>query len=447
VSAFILPKDMYGFPAATYSAVVVETCRPEFQAPERLANDARDTIVIVGGGYTGLSTALHLAQLSNLRIIVLDEKKLGTGPSGHSGGHLGGLQASDEEAKEFCGEVLGDKLIEEANKGPDLVRSLIQEHGIDCDLRDGYINIDGDGNQELGEGFQIEPYTYLLGLAEAAHKLGVEIYENVRVSGIVDNINGCSVSTSHGTIRANYVVAAGGHRMGETIESFVHHRDKTAELYLTTIKTAPLPPSVRDAIMPEANGRRLPYCDDTGAVGYGGIERSGALTFGTGALGWRATQNKERIKGRLRKIFPELEAVYEKATGEKLSYEYDVKAMPGHFTKALLPCVGEEGTHGRTLSAYGLCGQGIGVAAVLGAAMAREIHRRCLGKTEPDEVFAAFAAVPHKSIEFLGIKPLRNKYFRMAAAEIYELWWERDDYIARAIKFLRNPRSALHLAQ
>jgi hypothetical protein len=132
-------------------------------------------------------------------------------------------------------------------------------------------------------------------------------------------------------IEGSYVVATGGHGMGK-IPGFAHQREKTAELYLTTIVSDPLPPSVIEAIMPAAKGKRLSFSDDTGAVGFGGIDRRGRLAFGNSATGFPARISMKRLSRRLNELFPDLESEYKRTAGKKLQYYYGAQAIACSFT-------------------------------------------------------------------------------------------------------------------
>ena len=189
------------------SVEVTEAARPHFEAaPLSDTDDGRPAIIILGAGYTGLSAALKLAELRQARgvrarIIHLDARRIGDGPSGKSAGHICGLQARPGDLESHFGPSLAGRLIAAANEAPSLVRSRIAQHEIPCNLRDGYIFIRRDGTQTLETGssqFSIDPYPYVLGLAFACCKAGVEIHEKTEVVAILDKPGGCEVSIAGG---------------------------------------------------------------------------------------------------------------------------------------------------------------------------------------------------------------------------------------------------------
>jgi hypothetical protein len=222
------------------SVEVTDAARPHFEAaPLSDRDDGRNAIIILGAGYTGLSAALKLAELRQVRdvparIILLDARRIGDSPSGKSAGHICGLQARPGDLERHCGPSLAGRLIAAANGAPSLVRYRVAQHGIPCNLRDGYIFIRRDGTQTLKTGpsqFSIDPYPYVLGLAFACRKAGVKIHEKTEVVAIRDNPDGREVTIAGGmVVRAACVIAAGGHRMAERIALLHRLRAKTTEL-------------------------------------------------------------------------------------------------------------------------------------------------------------------------------------------------------------------------
>lgn len=357
--------------------------------------EGRKTIVVVGAGYTGVSAALHLSADKKLRVILLDAQRIGQGPSGKSAGHVCGLQATDEEVVDFCGEQLGQKLISAAKDAIALVRQVIADHQIECAKRDGYIVIERDGKQSVtrAEGeFGITPYPYVVGLARAAQQAGVAIHEDTPVTAIETTADGCRVVTPKGGIDASYVVVAGGHRMAETIPALSHLRGKTTELKITTIVTPPLPDAVIGAIMPEGTG--FPFSNDDANVAYGYVDSRNRIVFGSRATGFGAP-NPRKIEQDLLALFPTLADEYRRVTGQVFhTYPY-VVAEKLSFTRELLPYVGQAGEGGRILHIGALGGHGIALGTLLGKAAAAKVDDLMHGCNASDLVFDQFALIEH----------------------------------------------------
>ena len=89
-------------------------------------------VCVVGGGYTGLSCALHLAK-SGKSVAVLEAERVGWGASGRNGGHGGTGQRADQHSLEkWYGKATAKELWRLGLEAVDLVSDLVEENGIDC---------------------------------------------------------------------------------------------------------------------------------------------------------------------------------------------------------------------------------------------------------------------------------------------------------------------------
>src|SRR5262245_42810638 len=97
-------------------------------------------VVIVGAGFTGLSTALHLAEVG-VEVAVLEAKEIGWGASGRAFGQVVPyLKLGEQAILRHYGNERGQRIIDAVAAGPDLVFELIMRHGIDCwAIRSGLI--------------------------------------------------------------------------------------------------------------------------------------------------------------------------------------------------------------------------------------------------------------------------------------------------------------------
>ncbi len=369
----------------------------------------RKTVVIVGGGYTGLSAALHLSANKKMRVIVLDAGRIGGGPSGKSAGHVCVLEKGDQETLAYCGQKLGQKLVTASKEGMTLVRDLVRQYTIGCDLRDGYMTVKTDGTQiiESGGQFGIAPYPYILGLARAAQKAGVALYENTPVTGLFDNGSSHLVILERGIpIQADYIVASGGHRMMEAIPLLRPLRAKTTELRISMIASDPLPASVLQTVMIQNAITRYPFANEAIDVAYGSLTRNNVLVFGTEAHALY-DPNPKAIRQALFKMFPTLEETYWKKTGQELVTRPCVSAEKINYTSSLLPLVGRMGEAGTILYAAGLGGHGIALGTLLGKAVAEKVIQLSDPSLSQRElVFDQFAAVPQHWLP--ASEPLRS---------------------------------------
>ena len=123
------------YPPSWYAATA--DLLPPFPA---LAGEEEADACVVGGGYTGLSAALHLAE-AGMRVVVLEAQRVGWGASGRNGGQVGSGQRRDQGWLEAeFGEGRARALWDMAEEAKALVRALVARHGIACDLRPGVIS-------------------------------------------------------------------------------------------------------------------------------------------------------------------------------------------------------------------------------------------------------------------------------------------------------------------
>lgn len=161
-----------------YQASLAE--RPRY-AP--LDGDAACDVVIIGGGYTGLSAALHLAE-AGVSVILLEAHRLGDGASGRNGGQLGTGQrewADETEAKAGFGRA--KLLFDLAEEAKAHVLALPQSRGIDIDYVEGHMSVahkpgycgDYKRHAEAMARFGY-PHLRFMEKAETAERLGSERY-------------------------------------------------------------------------------------------------------------------------------------------------------------------------------------------------------------------------------------------------------------------------------
>ncbi|MFK8048522.1 MAG: NAD(P)/FAD-dependent oxidoreductase [Halioglobus sp.] len=203
-------------------------------------------ICIIGGGYTGLSTAIHLRDLG-YSVIVLESNRVGWGASGRNGGHVGtGQRADQEHLEKMVGINHAQELWQLGLEAVDTVAGLIERFEIDCELKQGNLHVASkrsDVNDLRGEvdhlkqtynykqiefvekpelehmtsgrGFHggaidmgskhLHPLKYLHGLAKAASDLGARIFEHSQVVSYIEQ-DQVHVKTAQGEVRARFLV-------------------------------------------------------------------------------------------------------------------------------------------------------------------------------------------------------------------------------------------------
>ena len=271
-----------------------------------LANDLEVDVAIIGGGFTGVSTAYHLARrFPERRIVLLEAKRLANGASGRNGGMmLNGISfSSDPEvvAREYA-------LTRETVDG---IEAMIKEHGLRVRYRrDGCVHVSttqrgADAAQAEvealnqlplrfvkqvddvlrvrgGFGAVVDPTEGLINgvdLIRAMRPLlgGVEIYEGTPVTRIREGET-ITLATPRATVRAKAIVlATSGYttRLG-------YFRTGILPVISHAIATDPLP---RDLIAKLGFDRCAGFFDDLPRLAYCGVDPDGRLLFGGGATG------------------------------------------------------------------------------------------------------------------------------------------------------------------
>lgn len=240
MTGYLTANDRAGEHAASWFAATAGAL-PDYPA---LAGEVRADACIVGGGYAGLSAALHLAEAGR-RVVLIEANRVGWGASGRNGGQLGtGPRADIRKYEAMVGRDDARKVWEIALAANRLVRELIARHGIDCDLADGYLeaawrrrdlveiesfaehvervyghpSVPLDragitallGTERYHGGFldraggHLHPLKYALGLARAASASGAAIHEGTRVLGVTPG----RVTTARGSVRVEHVLVA-----------------------------------------------------------------------------------------------------------------------------------------------------------------------------------------------------------------------------------------------
>ena len=199
-----------------------------------LAADVQADVAIIGGGFTGLSAAWHLARaLPHLRIVLLEARGVGNGASGRNGGMVL-PQTPDESMQIDYDDETHRWTYNLTVGGMEGLAALVKASGIDCDLRlDGYLNVftwpeDVDyyetyvaRTQEMGLPLQ------LLDARETAARLGTDRY-----FGAVYDPNGGSVHPMKLIRALKKMAEAAGVRIYENSEVRAIRQGKTIELWV-----------------------------------------------------------------------------------------------------------------------------------------------------------------------------------------------------------------------
>lgn len=235
------PEMTEPLPPSLYAA----TARPAPPTP-RLDGDRRADVAVIGAGFTGLSTALHLAQ-RGASVVVLEANAPGWGASGRNGGQVNpGLKFDPDQVEADFGPDLGPRMVRFAWNAPETTFGLIRRWQIACDARQGgtlraaYRRAQADDVRRAAEqgmrrglavtlldraeaeaatgtdryltimrdatGGDVQPLDYAHGLARVAIQSGAAVHGGTRVSGLSRAGGRWQLATASGTVTADTVV-------------------------------------------------------------------------------------------------------------------------------------------------------------------------------------------------------------------------------------------------
>jgi gamma-glutamylputrescine oxidase len=232
-----------GHPLSYYAA----TAKGAIDYPE-LQGSQRADVCVIGGGFTGVSAALNLAE-AGFDVVLLEAERIGFGASGRCGGLIGSGQRKDVlEMESLFGKERARLLWDFAEAAKTEIRGRVEKHNIHCDLQGGQVEgihkagycgwpaelsevlaerydyphcraLNRDEVRQMvatdtfleglwdGEAATLHPLNYVLGLARAAQEAGVSIHENSRVTGYTRG-DPATVTTAAGTVQASFIVLA-----------------------------------------------------------------------------------------------------------------------------------------------------------------------------------------------------------------------------------------------
>jgi len=368
-------------------------------------------VCVVGAGFTGLSSALHLAE-AGYRVVLLEAQRVGFGASGRNGGQVGsGQRVAQDDLEKAVGEDKARALWAVAEASKACVKGLIAKHGIDCDWRDGVLHaelkpkhlhhsfdyadmlqtrygyddilaLDGDavrahlgteaycgGTLDMGAG-HLNPQKYVLGLARAAHKAGVQIFEGSKALAFSEAARPV-VTTENGSVSAEFLVLAGNGYMGG-LSKKVARRVMPINNFI--VATEPLGEDMARTLIRDD----VAVADSKFVVNYFKRSADHRMVFGGGeSYGYRFPANiAPKAQKPMLEIFPQLQgAKIEYAWGGTLAIT--MNRMP-NFAR-LAPNI---------LSASGYSGYGVAMASLAGGIIAETIQGTAerfdlMGATQP----------------------------------------------------------------
>ena len=365
------------------------------QPPAR--GDLDYDVCVVGGGYAGLSCALHLAK-SGKSVAVVEAERVGWGASGRNGGHVGTGQRSDQHSLEkWYGKATAKALWRLGLEAVDLVSDLVEENGIDCELGrtnihfaakqshvdelreevdhlrteynyDQISGVESSSLEELtsGVGFHygvvdhgarhLHPLKYCLGLAEVVMTAGASVFEKSRVTNIEIKRDHAVVSTDKAVIKAQKVVLACNGYLGNLFPPIASH---IMPINNFMVATEPLDEATASRINP----LNASLSDSLFVINYWKLSEDRRLIFGGGET--YSDKFPESITDFVR---PKLTAIYPELSDTGLDYGWGGTLA---ITRNRMPDLGVH--KGVVYYAQGFSGHGVPTATIAGKLIAAAI--------------------------------------------------------------------------
>lgn len=296
-------------------------------------------VCIIGAGFTGISTALFLAE-RGYKVAVVEANKIGWGATGRNGGQMiGGISGAAKLAKSIGKE--GEKILWDMGwAGHDIIRERVKTYNIDCDLKSGYVDVAikprhvADlqawrdqlerfnfpyefkllSQQEVEESLgtkayigalqnqgngHLHPLNLCLGEAQAAASLGASLFER---SPVIDVEKGSKprVVAAEGSVTADFVVLAGN------AYHFLDAKLRGTMFPVNSFITATEPLS--EELQLSINPNDWAVCDPNYILEYYRLSADKRLLFGgrCNYFGSDPNEIKRQLRPRLLKVYPQL---------------------------------------------------------------------------------------------------------------------------------------------
>ncbi len=370
-------------------------------------------VVIIGGGFTGVATAVELAE-KGLKVAIVESNKIGWGATGRNGGQVTGSLSGDGAMRKQMRAKLGDEVDDFIWhlrwRGHEIIKQRVEKYGIKCDLKHGHLHaaykpshmpdLRNDYEEAVRRGLgdevslldrsqvrdllqsdlyhgaikntrnmHLHPLNLCIGEARAAESLGALIFENSEVLEIIHG-DKPGIRTAHGQIDAKQVMLAGD----------VYHKLEPGKLKGKIfpamggiVTTAPL-----GDLAKQINPEDLAVYDCRFVLDYYRLTADGRLLFGGGAN--YSGKDSRDIAGELR---PCIEQTFPALKGVQIDYQWSC-AMGIVINR--IPQLGKLSDN--VWYCQGYSGHGIATTHIMGEIMSRAI-------TGQMEQFDTFAACQH----------------------------------------------------
>jgi glycine/D-amino acid oxidase-like deaminating enzyme len=379
----------------------------------RLEGQVRVDVAIIGGGFTGVATAVELSE-KGYKVAIIEANKIGWGATGRNGGQVTGSLSGDAAMTRQLRKTLGleaeDFVWNLRWRGHDIIKSRVEKYGIDCDLKHGHLQTAykpghipelqamhdeahrrgmGDymtmiAKEDIPEYLESPVYhggllntrnmhlhslNLCIGEARAAESLGALIFENSQVTDIVEG-DLPVVKTDFGQVTANTVLLAGN----------AYHRLERPKLRgmlfpasLGNLVTKPLGDEVANAINP----KDLAVYDCRFVLDYYRLTADKRLMFGGGTN--YSGRDSKSVASELR---PAIERTFPRLKGVEIEYEWT--GMAGIVINRI-PQLGKSGKN--VFYCQGYSGHGVATSHIMAEIMSNAID----GNLKEFDLFAGMS--------------------------------------------------------
>jgi len=312
----------------------------------KLEGDKITDVIVVGGGFSGVNTALELVE-KGYGVILLEARRIAWGATGRNGGQIiGGVGGKDPESFE---KEIGRKAVttvyEMGFEAGEIIRERVAKYNIDCDIKWGYCDVAlKPSHMEMFEQWQahaesvsnphplrlldateikqfvgsdkycggllnatgnghIHPLNLCTGEARAASDLGVQIFEQSEVTEIQQG-DMVKIITKDGSVTAKHLVLCGNAYLGNLVPKLAK---KVLPSNSSVIATAPLSSELAKDVMPAD----IAVCDPRTALDYFRLSADNRLLFGglSNYTGLEPSNLKGTMREKMLKVFPQLETI------------------------------------------------------------------------------------------------------------------------------------------
>lgn len=327
--------------AAYVDSYYTDSAHPQAKRAS-LAGTVECDVCVVGGGLSGCSTALHLAQ-RGYSVVLLEAQRIGWGASGRSGAQaLFGVAAGQAKLERLVGAADARRIWDLTVEGLSLQRELIERHAIDCDYVAGQMQVANKRRQdeELREEVEtlhtryaypsirlvargelrgliaserytsatfdpncghLHPLNYTLGLAAAAEGAGAKIFEGSRAVTWNRTAGRLRLSTARGEVRCRHLALCGNASLGSTAPALAR---RIMAVGTSMVATEPLGTARAEALI----ANRAAVTDLNWVLDYFRLSADQRLLFGgrVNYAGFDALVAGRATRQRMLGVFPQL---------------------------------------------------------------------------------------------------------------------------------------------